>query len=315
MFKFTLEETFNDSQDYYPAIQYISDGKTEEVSVRLISIIESDAGGLKELNYADLNIDTITIKFHDNTREHGVSLQNGIEPSRRVGNAISPMIREISATVKEESRASAWAQMMSRIENNEIVGDQIIRTQEQIANAARRRYRELLALRDSIFDPDGTCDQTFLHIMMLQVGADSMNYQLDKTHQSANGNALSNCRIDRVENNNDTFSVLSEDMLRHYVFTEDEPQGLWYVEKPAQAFDLAQVADDNGTLYYPTYFVAIKCAIHDSRSAVWVCEQTQHKVNEDSEYYYFNWGILNPDNEGHYTLTETRGNAYNGNGE
>ena len=310
VFKFTLEETFNDSQDYYPAIQYISDGKTEEVSVRLISVIESDAGGLKELNYADLNIDTITIKFHDNTREHGVSLQNGIEPSRRVGNAISPMIREISATVKEESRASAWAQMMSRIENNEIVGDQIIRTQEQIANAARRRYRELLALRDSIFDPDGTCDQTFLHIMMLQVGADSMNYQLDKTHQSANGNALSNCRIDRVENNNDTFSVLSEDILRHYVFTEDEPQGLWYVEKPAQAFDLAQVADDNGTLYYPTYFVAIKCAIHDSRSAVWVCEQTQHKVNEDSEYYYFNWGILNPDNEGHYTLTETRGNAY-----
>ena len=310
VFKFTLEETFNDSQDYYPAIQYISDGKTEEVSVRLISIIESDAGGLKELNYADLNIDTITIKFHDNTREHGVSLQNGIEPSRRVGNAISPMIREISATVKEESRASAWAQMMSRIENNEIVGDQIIRTQEQIANAARRRYRELLALRDSIFDPDGTCDQTFLHIMMLQVGADSMNYQLDKTHQSANGNALSNCRIDRVENNNDTFSVLSEDILRHYVFTEDEPQGLWYVEKPAQAFDLAQVADDNGTLYYPTYFVAIKCAIHDSRSAVWVCEQTQHKVNEDSEYYYFNWGILNPNNEGHYTLTETRGNAY-----
>lgn len=310
VFKFTLEETFNDSQDYYPAIQYISDGKTEEVSVRLISIIESDAGGLKELNYADLNIDTITIKFHDNTREHGVSLQNGIEPSRRVGNAISPMIREISATVKEESRASAWVQMMSRIENNEIVGDQIIRTQEQIANAARRRYRELLALRDSIFDPDGTCDQTFLHIMMLQVGADSMNYQLDKTHQSANGNALSNCRIDRVENNNDTFSVLSEDILRHYVFTEDEPQGLWYVEKPAQAFDLAQVADDNGTLYYPTYFVAIKCAIHDSRSAVWVCEQTQHKVNEDSEYYYFNWGILNPDNEGHYTLTETRGNAY-----
>lgn len=310
VFKFTLEETFNDSQDYYPAIQYISDGKTEEVSVRLISIIESDAGGLKELNYADLNIDTITIKFHDNTREHGVSLQNGIEPSRRVGNAISPMIREISATVKEESRASAWAQMMSRIENNEIVGDQIIRTQEQIANAARRRYRELLALRDSIFDPDGTCDQTFLHIMMLQVGADSMNYQLDKTHQSANGNALSNCRIDRVENNNDTFSVLSEDILRHYVFTEDEPQGLWYIEKPAQAFDLAQVADDNGTLYYPTYFVAIKCAIHDSRSAVWVCEQTQHKVNEDSEYYYFNWGILNPDNDGHYTLTETRGNAY-----
>ena len=310
VFKFTLDETFNDSQDYYPAIQYISDGNTEEVSVRLISIIESDAGGLKELNYADLNIDTITIKFHDNTREHGVSLQNGIEPSRRVGNTVSPMIREISATVKEESRASAWAQMMSRIEDNEILGDQVIRTQEQIANAARRRYRELLALRDSIFDPDGTCDQTFLHIMMLQIGADSMNYQLDKTHQSANGNVLSNCRIDRVANNNDTFSVLSEDILRHYVFTEDEPQGLWYVAEPAAVFDLAQVADEDETLYYPTYFVAIKCAIHDSRSAVWVCEPTQHKVNEDSEYYYFNWGILNPDAEGHYSLIETRGNAY-----
>ena len=309
VFKFTLEETFNDNQDYYPAIQYISDGKTEKVNVRLVSIIEADAGGLKDLKYTDLNIDTITIKFHDNTREHGVSLQNGVEPSRIIEGDISPMIREISATVKEESRASSWAQMMSRIEDNEILGDQIIRVQEQIANAARRRYRELLSLRDSIFDPDGTCDQTFLHIMMLQIGADSMNYQLDKTHQSANGNVLSNCRIDQIENNNDQFKILSDDILRHYVFTEDEPQGLWYIPKPDSEFDLAQIADDDGILYYPTYFVAIKCAIHNSRNAMWVCEPTQHKTNEDDEYYYFNWGILTPI-DGHYILKETRGNAY-----
>lgn len=318
VFKFTLNEDFNDTQDYYPAIQYISDGHTEVVSVRLISIIESDSEALQDLKYADLNIDTISIRFHDNTREHGIMLQNGIEPSRRVSTEISPMIREISATVKEETRASAWSQIMSRIEANEIVGDQIIRTQEQIANASRRHYRELLALRDSIFDPDGTCDQTFLHIMMLQVGADSMNYQLDKTHQSANGNALSNCRVDRANGSNDKFKILSNDVLRHYVYTEDEPAGLWYVTAPTNSaevgvmaeFDLAQITNDSGEQYYPTYFVAIKCPIHNSQNAEWVCEPTQHAVNELPEYYYFNWGILNPDKDGHYTLTETRGNAY-----
>ena len=318
VFKFTLDEDFNDTQDYYSAIQYISDGHTEVVSVRLISIVESDSEALQYLKYADLNIDTISIKFHDNTREHGVMLQNGIEPSRRVSTEVSPMIREISATVKEETRASAWSQIMSRIEANEIVGDQIIRTQEQIANASRRHYRELLALRDSIFDPDGTCDQTFLHIMMLQVGADSMNYQLDKTHQSANGNALSNCRVDRVKDSNDKFKILSDDVLRHYVYTEDEPAGLWYVTTPTNSaevgvmaeFDLAQITNDSGEQYYPTYFVAIKCPIHNSQNAEWVCEPIQHTVNELSEYYYFNWGILNPDKDGHYTLTETRGNAY-----
>ncbi len=318
VFKFTLEDTFNDSQDYYPAILYVSDGHTESVSVRLLSIIESDANGLTDLNYADLNIDTVTIKFNDNTRQHGVMLQNGVEPSRRVANNVTPMLREITATVKEESRASTWMQMMSRISDSEILGNQIIKTQETLANAARRRYLELLSLKNAIFDPDGTCDQTFLQVMMLQVGADSMNYQLDKTKQAAGTLALSNCRILQTSGAEDKFQIFSTDVLRHYVYTQNEPAGTWYVAAPANSttagvlseFDLTQVTDDGKEYYYPTYFVAIKCAIHDSKSATWVCEPTQHKVNEDDEYYYFNWGILIPDSEGHYSLTETRGNAY-----
>lgn len=306
-FKFTLDETFNDSQDYYPAIQYISDGETETVSVRLVSIIESDDEALKDLKYADLTIDTISVRFNDNTRESGVSLQNGLEPTRRATNVPGTMIREITATVKEESRASTWTQMMDNIKENEIMGEQITKTQEALANSARRRYRELLALRDSIFDPDGTVDQTFLQVMMLQVGADSMNYQLDKTRtliaeaqtqDFENGYIWSNGGVSY-------FHINSEDVLRHFVFTEDEPGGTWYVDKP-EDFPLSADSDGN----FPTYFVAIKCPVHSSTGAQWVCEPTQHKVNEDPNYYYFNWGILFHQGDGAYTIMETRGNAY-----
>ena len=279
-FKFTLGEDFSDNSSYYPAIRYISDGKTEKVSVRLVSIIERDSDSLIDMNYVDLGIETISINFHDNTR---------------VTPAI-PMSYEITATVKEETRASAWVQVMQRIDSTEIVGEQNIRTQETIANMARRHYRELLALKGSIFDPDGTCDQTFLQVMMMQVGADSMNYQLDNTRTGLNKDGLQtlfNCLCA-----NNKFEVGASDRLRHYVYTQGSQGGTWEI-----AGGVSFALDGKNT-----YFVAIKCE-RDGRNGVWVCDTNQHKVDEEENYWYFNWAIINLVG-GEYVLTETRGNAY-----
>lgn len=279
-FKFTLGEDFNDNRAYYPAIRYISDGETDKVSVRLVSVIERDSDSLIDMNYVDLGIETLSINFHDNTR---------------VTPAI-PMSYEITATVKEETRASAWVQVMQRIDSTEIVGEQNIRTQETIANMARRHYRELLALKGSIFDPDGTCDQTFLQVMMMQVGADSMNYQLDNTRTGLNKDGLQtlfNCLCA-----NNKFEVGASDRLRHYVFTQGVQGGTWDIAGN-QSFAL----DGENT-----YFVAIKCE-RNGKNGQWVCETNQHMVDEDANYWYFNWAIINLVS-GEYVLTETRGNAY-----
>lgn len=279
-FKFTLGEDFNDNSPYYPAIRYISDGQTEKVSVRLVSIIERDSDSLIDMNYVDLGIETLSINFHDNTR---------------VTPAI-PMSYEITATVKEETRASAWVQVMQRIDSTEIVGEQNIRTQETIANMARRHYRELLALKGSIFDPDGTCDQTFLQVMMMQVGADSMNYQLDNTRTGLNKDGLQTLFNCLCANNN--FEVGAADRLRHYVYTQGSQGGTWEI-----AGGVSFALDGTNT-----YFVAIKCE-RDGRNGVWVCDTNQHKVDEEENYWYFNWAIINLVG-GEYVLTETRGNAY-----
>lgn len=279
-FKFTLGEDFNDNSPYYPAIRFISDGQTEKVSVRLVSIIERDSDSLIDMNYVDLGIETLSINFHDNTR---------VKPA-------IPMSYEITATVKEETRASAWVQVMQRIDSTEIVGEQNIRTQETLANMARRHYRELLALKGSIFDPDGTCDQTFLQVMMMQVGADSMNYQLDNTRTGLNKDGLQtifNCLCA-----NNKFEVGASDRLRHYVYTQGSQGGTWEIAGGV-SFDL----DGKNT-----YFVAIKCE-RDGRNGVWVCDTNQHKVDEEENYWYFNWAIINLVG-GEYVLTETRGNAY-----
>lgn len=332
-YKFTLPDEFNDNEDYYPAILYASNGQTDVVHVRLMSIIEQDGERLGDINYVDLSIDTVTIKFHDNTREARVSLQEGQEPERLTTNQIE-MVRTVTATVKEESRATAWALLMDRVADAEQLQDQTLDFYQNLVIASRRHYIELMNLRNNIFDPDGTCKETFLQIMMLQVGADSMNYQLKYTHYSINGHTA-NCGImfdedypttEKTDSDSgkayiDSFFIgNAEEVLDHYVYT-DHPSsgegGRWYPQERNQQWKLHKILPEGQTTeIYPVYFIALKASLTDPRDCHWVCEPTQHATNElvdgSTGYFYFNWGILAPESEsvGKYTLTETRGNAY-----
>lgn len=329
LYKFTLPDGFNGNVDYYPAILCASDGTTEAIHVRLWSIVERDDAAMEDLNYVDLAIDTVTIKFHDNTREKDVSLQDGQEPERLRDN-LSEMSRDVSATVKEESRATAWAQLMDRMTEAEQLQDQTLDFYQSLVDASRKHYLELLNLKNNIFDPDGTCKETFLQIMMLQVGADSMNYQLKYTHYSMNGHTA-NCGL-RFDTDHPTTEITdpesgkayidsffignAEEVLDHYVYTENPTNGeggRWYPQERNTLWPLHKVVGPDGTTdIYPVYFVALKASRTLPNDCHWVCDTVQHMVNEDDNYFYFNWGILAPESEsvGKYALTETRGNAY-----
>ena len=280
---FDLDGSFNDANDYYPALVYKSDGKTEYVETELISIIESDASGYKDLNYADFTIQDISI--------------NIIDSSNRT---FAQPIKEISATLSEQSNASAWGSLMNKVEKTVIEGIENNKLAQTAINTGRRHYKELNSLKDSIFDPDGSVTDRFLHTMMLQVGADSMNYYLDKTSKSVDGTQNNYSLL--YDNGVCHFKVHEEDVLHHLVYTKNG--GRWTI---AGNVDTSLVADSDGI--YPTYFVAIKCQKFGSNGE-WVCDTQQHTVNEEEEYWYFNWGIIVPDDVGVYILTETRGNAY-----
>ena len=334
---FDLPQDFSDDKDYYPAFLCASDGVTEAVHVRLWNIVERDDAAMEDLNYVDLAIDTVTIKFHDNTREKDVSLQDGQEPERLRDN-LSEMSREVSATVKEESRATAWAQLMDRMTEAEQLQDQTLDFYQSLVDASRKHYLELLNLKNNIFDPDGTCKETFLQIMMLQVGADSMNYQLKYTHYSMNGHTA-NCNVEQGQSEQtdstsgklyrDQFKIgNAEEVLDHYVYTENPTNGeggRWYPQERNTTWNLHKILPEGQTTeIYPVYFIALKASLTNPQDCHWVCEPTQHATNElvdapntQDRYFYFNWGILAPvtDNDqdpdyGKYTLTETRGNAY-----
>lgn len=327
LYKFTLSDEFDDSKDYYPAILYQSNGVAESVHVRLWSTLERDDEHLGELNYVDLAIDTVTINFNDNTREAGVSLQDGQEPERLTTNP-TEMVREITATVKEESRASAWAQLSQRMDAAEILQEQTLDFYQNLVNQYRKHYIQLLNLKNTIFDPDGTCKDTFLQVMMLQIGADSMNYQLKYTHYGLNGQT-SNCGVNRGETEQtdpdsgklyfDSFAIdNAEEVLDHFVYTDHPTNGeggRWYPQERNVLFPLHKVVQEGQEEEsYPTYFIALKASLYNPHDCHWVCEPIQHATNElvngNTGYFYFNWGILAPNADGHYAITETRGNAY-----
>lgn len=291
-FTFFLDDTFDDSQLYYPSLLFTYDGREADLGLGLISVYEQDYAEDSEiLPYADFTIDNVTIKITDSSNR----------------SAAQP-IKEITATLSEQHNATAWASLSNRVENAEKEADRNNKTAQEIANTARRHYQTLLNLRNSIFDPDGSCDQTFLQVMMLQVGADSMNYQLRNTRVGLTdeGNvAFFNCRLELNEDDNVYhFIVEDDDVLDHFVFTQGN-DGSWYIPKS----DFAVYALDVALNGNDTYFICIKCP-KDGSDATWLCETTQHKVNEDDNYWYFNWGILTVDSGGVYTITETRGNAY-----
>ena len=283
-FKFELPSNFNDDVVYYPSLQFKANNNSS-IGMWVESVYEKDyADGTEKLNYADFTIDSLTVKMTNS-------------------NSDTAPIREITATFSENPAATAWATLMSNIENTRIAGEQSEKAIETLVNTARKNYQTLLNLKNSIFDPDGTCDQTFLQVMMMQVGADSMNYQLDKTRTglSAGGQQVfHNCKIEKV-GSNWHFKVANADTLRHYVYTQGAQGGTWAITS-----GLDQELDGASN-----YFICLKCS-REGNAGEWICSTKQYAVNdtEDTNSWFFNWGILTVDGGGDYTLVETRGNAY-----
>lgn len=317
---FYLDDSFDDSVGYYPAVKYIADGNTEYSSIRLLSVTEKDLDeNGNVLNYVDVTVDHVTIKINDNTRD----------ANTRILNAYPEPIREISATFNSNKKASSWTKVMNRVSATEQEVEARKTTFQSIINDARRNYRALLSLRNSIFDPDSNtndkCDYNFLRVMMLQVGADSMNYLLDKTYQSADGQSH-NYSISRSSNSSNlVFNVNSEDKLSHLVYVQSGENGHWTIPAP---FSQELQQDNDGT--WSPYFVCIRCRKNGANALnenAWICSKHQYAVNQDTnpetgattdqygnpmtDYWYFNWAILTcPNNDGDYVLRETRGNAY-----
>lgn len=287
--KFQLPDNFDDGQLYYPSI-YLNQLKSwyDIIDMYLISVFERDFDeNTNILNYADFTIDSLTVKITDNSGNN--------EP-----------IREITATLSEQTNATAWATLMNRVATTAKEGEQNRKAIEEVVNTARRNYQALLSLKDSIFDPDGSCDQVFLQVMMQQVGADSMNYQLDNTRSGLSSDGqpvLFNCSCERGSDGYYHFKVYNNDTLRHYVYTQGLQAGNW--EIPVGTGLDVQL---NGT---DSYFVCLKCPKNDTVGQ-WICSTKQYAVNdpEDDGCWFFNWAILTVDSGGVYTLMETRGNAY-----
>lgn len=284
-FKFELPSNFNDDVVYYPSVLFNTDSRESSVGMWVESMYEKDfADGTNKLNYADFTIDSLTIKITDSSD--------------------GAPIREISATFAEHPAATTWATLMANIETVKIDGEQNVKAIETLVNTARKNYQTLLNLRNSIFDPDGTCDQAFLQVMMLQVGADSMNYQLDKTRTglSANGQQVfHNCSCKKDGSGKWHFEVDAADTLRHFVYTQGGQGGTWDI---TNGIDVSLDGKSN-------YFVCVKC-FREGNNGTWICSTKQYAVNdeEDTTAWFFNWGILTVDSAGNYTLVETRGNAY-----
>lgn len=295
-YSFTLPKAFNDAVPYYVAVRYIAQsGSPDYATIRLLSIYESNTSdGSTELNYVDLTMDDITIQISSSGREYSLNSTSG---GNRSGSGSSSGSvaddKKVTANLKQKQRATVWQQMSQEVKNNSMLSEQNEVTAATLAQNARRSFRNLDALRSSIFDPDGTIADPFLQTMMLQVGADSMNYSLDKT-RVFNG-TLTNITLTK---SNDVWTLaIGTDTLRHFVYTD--PIDTWYVNTAfSSTLDAAK-----------TYYIAVK-ASRTGSSAIWVASETQHKVDEDNDYWYFNYGIVLPANGNQRSIMETRGNAY-----
>ena len=290
-FSFYIPTNFNDSVDYYTGFEVVGNGDSEHASFGLQSIVEKNttADG-NYIQHVDLVLDEITIKY-----TNSVTIGTGDK------NTKEDIFREISATVKEQQRASAWTTIMNKIETVQKQEDQTGETLESLSVQARRRFRNLDELRESIFDPDGTITDVFLQTMMFQIGADSMNYALDNT-RIFNG-MMRNVSFHAEDNDDpDTiwFLEIGKDTLRHYVYTDGTQAGNWNIAPMSDALELDA---------HKTYYIAAKCN-RSSTSAEWVVSETAHSVDEDPSYWYFNYGIVLSGDNTARTIMETRGNAY-----
>ncbi len=292
-FEFDTSSAFNGKNPYYIALDF-EYSNTQKVSARLLSIKESNTSSVGEYaNFVDLTIDTLNIKINDSVNEYQVG---GTKSSGTYSNTKGGSSKEITATVKEKRMATAWQAMSNEIKDTSIITTQNTKTNEQLANIARRNYRELESLKDNIFDPDGSISEVFLQTMLLQVGANSMNYTLDNT--KVFNKTYRN--VEFVEDENGKWSIhFGRDILRHYVYTEGSQLGTWSISQSET------VVLDNNEVYY----IALKCERNGS-TGQWIIDTEQHKVDEEDDYWYFNYGIIGVAEETYRNLTETRGNVF-----
>ena len=299
LYKFMLPQAFSDGVPYYVAVTYIAqDDSPEYGTIRLLSIYESNTSdGSTELNYVDLTIDDITIQITSSGREYSLGGTSSSGGSGSASGGSKGDNKKITANVKQKQRATVWQQMNAQVKSNAILSEQNQQTAASLAQNARKNVRNLEALKGSIFDPDGTINDVFLQMMMLQVGADSMNYSLDKT-RVFNG-VRTNITMAYNSGLNKWSISLGADVLRHFVYTD--PIDTWnvsYMLKPSLNPDIL-------------YYIAIKCPRATGTGAVWVVSTDQHKVDEDPDYWYFNYGIILPTTSTtERVIMETRGNAY-----
>ena len=196
-------------------------------------------------------------------------------------------IREYSVTLSQESAPSRLGMIAQAIKEQHAT---VALAQQQRTKEARRTWSGITTLREALFDPDSGAQQELLRTMMLQVGADSMNYRMDRTRWRENAGE----NLSFTERS----ITLGTDTLRHYCFgIGAEKASDWTVAGPATRDDL-----DPNTLYY----VAVK-ARTDRPEAEWYVSDRSCGVNDLEGYYVFQFGLLGAAAEGVRTFIETRG--------
>ncbi|MCM1443674.1 MAG: hypothetical protein NC083_09130, partial [Muribaculum sp.] len=295
--EFDTPSNFNDRISYYLAVGFKTWTESMIVSAYLYSIKQSNTDENGEYaKFVDLTIDQLTIRMSDAGNTYVIGNSGRSVRASESGSNSGKVQKDITATVKERQKATAWTAMSNAIKDTTMVSERNTKNAEQLANQARRHYRELESLKNNIFDPDGSIKDAFLQTMLLQVGANSMNFTLDNT-KVFNGIFRN---IDFGVDSIGQWSIhIGKDILRHYVYTEGAQGGTWSIS----GMNTPILLEDE------VYYISCKCQ-RDGNSGEWVIDTKQHAVDEENDYWYFNYGIINVANGGRRDLTETRGNVF-----
>lgn len=201
----------------------------------------------------------------------------------------SGTVPEYTVTLSDDPVATT----LDRVQDNISEIEQTITTNKvDGVKEARRRAIELQLLKSNIFDPDGEIKDTFLQTMMLQVGANSMNYQMVKT--------TARPHLVNMSYTNTTINLGADDVIHFAYGAAEEKASTWHITTPFAGSGLDEAK---------TYFVAIK-ASRDNLNAEWIVDENTYGVESIPGYYVFNFGILSTVTDGERYFSETRGNIY-----
>lgn len=222
-----------------------------------------------------------------------------------------------SATLSNKSYYSGWSAIKNEIKSNKAEIKDSKKDIASLVQTSRKTQTNLDVLEKNIFAPDGSVQNTFVSTMMSQVGADSMNYYLERTRITVQGEMYN------IDYDSETDEItFNKDVLYHYEYKCGGDAGNWSIEQPA-TFSLKEnsryhSADPSGD---KVFFVAIFCNKNNLTDAFWVLSDDIKilKVENDDfpEYYVFNYAIVSAmekDSDGNVIrgryITETRGKSY-----